>query len=37
LVPVIRNIEDILPDYDEEPDLIPAGAEHTAAEQAAPA
>ena len=37
LVLEIRNIEDILPDYDEEPELMPAGAEHSAAEQAAPA
>lgn len=34
LVPVIRNIEDILPDYDEEPELMHVGA---AAEQAATA
>ena len=37
LVPAIRNIEDILPDYDEEPDLILDGTEHTASEQVVPA
>jgi len=37
LVPAIRNIEDILPDYDEEPELILDGTEHTASEQVVPA
>lgn len=37
LVPVIRNIEDILPDYDEEPEMILDGTEHTASEQVVPA
>ena len=37
LVPAIRNIEDILPDYDEEPELILDGTEHTAREQVVPA
>ena len=37
LVPVIRNIEDILPDYDEEPELKHVGPEHAATEQAAAA
>ncbi len=37
LVPVIRNIEDILPDYDEEPEPMHFGAEHATTEQAAPA
>ncbi|MEE9216382.1 MAG: MFS transporter [Anaerolineales bacterium] len=37
LVPVIRNIEDILPDYDEEPEPRYAGAEKTTSEQAVPA
>ena len=39
LVPAIRNIEDILPDYDEEPETIPvpAGADQTTSEQVVPA
>ncbi len=37
LVPAIRNIEDILPDYDEEPDTIPVGAEQPTSEQVVPA
>ncbi len=37
LVPVIRNIEDILPDYDEEPEAPHVTVEQPATEQAAPA
>jgi DHA3 family macrolide efflux protein-like MFS transporter len=37
LVPAIRNIEDILPDYDEEPELIHVGTEHATTEQVATA
>jgi hypothetical protein len=37
LVPAIRNIEDILPDYDEEPEPMHVGAEHAATEQVATA
>ncbi len=37
LVPAIRNIEDILPDYDEEPELILDSTEQTASEQVVPA
>jgi hypothetical protein len=37
LVPVIRNIEDILPDYDEEPEPMHAGVEHATGEQVVPA
>ena len=37
LVPAIRNIEDILPDYDEESEPRHAGAEQTTREQVVPA
>ena len=37
LVPAIRNIEDILPDYDEESEPRHAGAKQTTREQVVPA
>lgn len=37
LVPAIRNVEDILPDYDEEPESVPTGTEPSATEQPATA